>query len=76
MFMMGQGIEITVEINTPKGGILEKTGFEPLNNHKSDNGTSSGTSDDAEKKKSCKSKTYRTSLRRERLSNLCFQEIS
>ena len=55
MFMMGQGIEITVEINTPKGGILEKTGFEPLNNHKSDNGTSSGTSDDAKKKKSCKS---------------------
>ena len=37
--MMGQGIEITVEINTPKGGgkFLEKTGFEPLNNHKSDN---------------------------------------
>ena len=59
--MMGQGIEITVEINTPKGGgkILEKTGFEPLNNHKSDNGTSSGTSDDAKKKNPCKSKTYR-----------------
>ena len=56
--MMGQGIEITVEINAPRG-ILEKTGFEPLNNHKSDNGTSSGTSDDAKKKNPCKSKTYR-----------------
>ena len=58
--MMGQGIEITVEINTPRGGgILVKTGFESLNNHKSDNGTSSGTSDDAKKKNPCKSKTYR-----------------
>ena len=64
--MMGQGIEITVEINTPKGGILEKTGFEPLNNHKSDNGTSSGTSDDAKKKNPYKSETYRDFERRER----------
>ena len=29
---------------------MEKTGFEPLNNHKSNNGTSSETSDDAKKK--------------------------
>ena len=40
--------------SSEKGG-QEKSGFEPLNNHKSNDGTSSGTSDDAEKKKSCKS---------------------
>ena len=43
---MVQGIEIAVEAKAPKRGGQEKSGFEPLNNHKSDN----GTSDDAKKK--------------------------